>query len=70
MGKIDNTDLNGLLNKAIETKPDFVEPPPLFLPTDCNEFRYIPPFYASIWLVFFRSFLIDIEVRNIVCDAK
>ena len=27
MGKIDNTDLNNLLNKAIETKPDFVEPP-------------------------------------------
>ena len=27
--KIDNTDLNNLLQKAIEAKPEFVEPPPL-----------------------------------------
>ena len=27
--KIDNTDLNNLLRKAIEAKPKFVEPPPL-----------------------------------------
>ena len=27
--KIDNTDLNNLLEKAIEVKPEFVEPPPL-----------------------------------------
>lgn len=29
MGKIDNTDLNNLLNQAIEAKPEFVPPPPL-----------------------------------------
>ena len=27
--KIDNTDLNNLLQKAIGAKPEFVEPPPL-----------------------------------------
>lgn len=27
--KIDNTELNNLLRKAIEAKPEFVEPPPL-----------------------------------------
>ncbi|MDQ8995198.1 hypothetical protein RFH54_04445 [Acinetobacter soli] len=27
--KIDNTDLNDLLNEGIEAKPKFVEPPPL-----------------------------------------
>lgn len=27
--KIDNTDLSNLLEKAIEAKPEFVEPPPL-----------------------------------------
>ena len=26
--KIDNTDLNNLLQKAIEAKPEFIEPPP------------------------------------------
>lgn len=69
MDKIDNTDLNDLLNKAIETKPDFVEPPPLFLPTDCNEFRYIPPFYARIWFVFLLGFLIGLAVKHFVCGA-
>ena len=27
--KIDNTDLNNLLQQAIDAKPEFVEPPPL-----------------------------------------
>lgn len=69
MGKIDNTDLNDLLKKAIEAKPDFVESPPLFLLTDCNEFRYIPPFYGRTWFVFLLGFLVGLAVKYFVCGA-
>lgn len=29
MSRVDNSDLNNLLNSAIEAKPEFVKPPPL-----------------------------------------
>ena len=48
MGKIDNTDLNNLLNQAIEAKPEFVPPPPL-IPYGNTELKIIHPwFYRAV----------------------
>ena len=48
--KIDNTDLNNLLQKAIEAKPEFVEPPPL-IPWNDTGLKVIHPWFyrASIY---------------------
>lgn len=61
--KIDNTDLNNLLQKAIEAKPKFVEPPPL-LPIDKPVLGYKPQLSSAELYKNFKTLLI---FRLLVC---
>ena len=61
--KIDNTDLNDLLKKAIEVKPEYVEPPPL-LPIDKPVLDYKPQLSSAELYKNFKKVLI---FRLLVC---
>ena len=59
--KIDNTDLNHLLKKAIEAKPEYVPPPrPFAIPERDQKFRYILPFYQRASFIFSLGLMIGV----------
>lgn len=70
--KIDNTDLNNLLQKAVEAKPEFVEPPPLMpigrpvLGWNPEKFEYIPPFYQRASFIFSLGLVIGILLGKVL----
>ncbi len=66
--KIDNTDLNNLLQKAIEAKPEFVEPPPL-IPIGRPRLGWKPkPFNPDPYANFNKLLLIIVMVCLVVAS--
>ena len=63
--KIDNTDLSNLLQKAIEAKPDFVEPPPLIKigDSDSKEKSSIFLLIAYPFLVFVVGAIVGLFIK-------